>query len=632
MVLLPPVLACNVLRLAYHVLRCAERVRLPMGLPSADTPCRRGAVRGLALRASPAAAAGFILGMLTAAMAVSLALSEPGLVSTTPKPLLGAASLLVRALSPVVPALRAAHAALSLKPEAVGVAASPAAAAANGNDAPCGALQFACRVGQATRAALARPVTAPRASPVAPEPAFSSLLPQSLWAWRAAARPQRTLLLISALHTPRVAALWALAQADPAALEFLLGGVPANASPAHVAAATIRFACAVFAAPSATLGGAAWRARAAAPFAAHWAAGLYAADAILFSIGVAGALAARRPARAQLRAAIRAFYATVPPTAVRLSCVATLSRLLPLLPSAASDAALLIGAGLLPAADLAARIAPLLRIADAAAAAAAAAAANAAAAAVGQGGASPRRGLLIAVPWESLAAAAAAAAGANGAQGASNAPASAGTDADAEADGTRFPPPLVLPPSVDEVRLPDYLRCPVTLCAMREPAITPAGITYERAALLRWVREHGTEPTTRRRMGERDLAPNLAARAALEAWAREHATQPFCASVVPAAAPAGVVRRSASDAGLQPSSLALLPRALSLNTQSAGGDNAVIWTAADAAALHDAARASFEDDDSDAGDGATSSRAAALSSGTLRRRRRSFANEQSAAL
>ena len=55
---------------------------------------------------------------------------------------------------------------------------------------------------------------------------------------------------------------------------------------------------------------------------------------------------------------------------------------------------------------------------------------------------------------------------------------------------------------------------------MREPAISPAGITYERAVLARWVRAHGSEPTTRRAMSAAQIVPNLLARAALEAWAK----------------------------------------------------------------------------------------------------------------
>jgi hypothetical protein len=539
-------------------------------------------VHGLALavrRASPAAAAGFLLGALTAALSVALALSmsaAPGGAGSAAggtdalldggAAAAGAMHLRLRA-APAVAALRAAHAALAMQPEeaealaaaAAGLSGASSAAASAlhspplGGDAPLahdasdeaeqaaacgsGALSGACRLARAARAALSRPAPSPlppATATLSPPPAPAAHV--NLWAWRAASRPTRTLLLISALHTPRCAALWALTHADAPLLAFMLPGLPADAPPTRVAAATLRCAFAALAAPHAWLGGAAWRSRGTAPFAAHWASALCAAHAALTAAAAAGTLAGGATPRAQMRAGVRALRAAAAPTAARAAAVVALSHILPQLPPAASDAALLLGAGLLPAAALAARLAPWLRIADAAAAAAAAAASAAASAATGadDGGATPRRAALFAVRWESLAAAAAAAAAVHGGggsgSGATRHPtgpiAAAAAAAAAAPVASRFPPPLLLPPSADDCRsLPDYLRCPVTLCAMREPAVTPSGITYERNALIRWVREHGTEPTTRRPMSTAHIVPNLAARAALEAWARAEAAR-----------------------------------------------------------------------------------------------------------
>jgi hypothetical protein len=36
-------------------------------------------------------------------------------------------------------------------------------------------------------------------------------------------------------------------------------------------------------------------------------------------------------------------------------------------------------------------------------------------------------------------------------------------------------------------------RCPITLCVIREPAVTPAGISYERSALMQWLDHQHTE-------------------------------------------------------------------------------------------------------------------------------------------
>jgi hypothetical protein len=88
-------------------------------------------------------------------------------------------------------------------------------------------------------------------------------------------------------------------------------------------------------------------------------------------------------------------------------------------------------------------------------------------------------------------------------------------------DKVSFPPPLSLPAHAD-TDAPAHLRCPITLCCPREPAVSCAGITYERTALVRWVEEHGTEPSSRRPMKLSSIAPNYLARAALEAWAAKH--------------------------------------------------------------------------------------------------------------
>jgi hypothetical protein len=99
----------------------------------------------------------------------------------------------------------------------------------------------------------------------------------------------------------------------------------------------------------------------------------------------------------------------------------------------------------------------------------------------------------------------------------------------------KWPPPIVLPAHAD-AEAPAHLRCPVLMCALREPAVSAAGITYEREVLQRWVREHHTEPTLRQPMCCDQMAPNYLARAALEEWARVHPrpAAPPSAAIVPA--------------------------------------------------------------------------------------------------
>ena len=77
-----------------------------------------------------------------------------------------------------------------------------------------------------------------------------------------------------------------------------------------------------------------------------------------------------------------------------------------------------------------------------------------------------------------------------------------------------WPGPIVLPPDFDDAGAPDPLLCPITQCLMTEPAlVVSSGRTYERAAIVRWISEHGTDPLDRETsLNIASLAPNLAVR------------------------------------------------------------------------------------------------------------------------
>ena len=81
---------------------------------------------------------------------------------------------------------------------------------------------------------------------------------------------------------------------------------------------------------------------------------------------------------------------------------------------------------------------------------------------------------------------------------------------------------MILPDGLDDADAPDALVCPITQELMTEPAlVVTSGRTYQRGALLRWVREHGTDPLQRNAsLRESDLAPNLAVRQMVEDYAR----------------------------------------------------------------------------------------------------------------
>ena len=46
------------------------------------------------------------------------------------------------------------------------------------------------------------------------------------------------------------------------------------------------------------------------------------------------------------------------------------------------------------------------------------------------------------------------------------------------APAAHWPEPVRLPEWLDEEKAPRHFRCPITLCVIREPAVTPAGISY----------------------------------------------------------------------------------------------------------------------------------------------------------
>lgn len=56
------------------------------------------------------------------------------------------------------------------------------------------------------------------------------------------------------------------------------------------------------------------------------------------------------------------------------------------------------------------------------------------------------------------------------------------------------------------------LICPITYKLMKEPVITPQGISFERAAIVSWIERHGNNPITLEELSVADLVPNLALR------------------------------------------------------------------------------------------------------------------------
>ncbi|GBF91442.1 hypothetical protein Rsub_04182 [Raphidocelis subcapitata] len=57
--------------------------------------------------------------------------------------------------------------------------------------------------------------------------------------------------------------------------------------------------------------------------------------------------------------------------------------------------------------------------------------------------------------------------------------------------------------------IPECFLCPLTYNVMTDPVTTPGGITYQRDALVAWIRRHGTDPVTGHALAESQPYPNI---------------------------------------------------------------------------------------------------------------------------
>lgn len=66
--------------------------------------------------------------------------------------------------------------------------------------------------------------------------------------------------------------------------------------------------------------------------------------------------------------------------------------------------------------------------------------------------------------------------------------------------------------NIEIIEPPEEFLCPITHAFMRDPVTTPNGHSYERSAILRWLRENGTDPMTRRELSPSQLRSNITLR------------------------------------------------------------------------------------------------------------------------
>jgi len=66
----------------------------------------------------------------------------------------------------------------------------------------------------------------------------------------------------------------------------------------------------------------------------------------------------------------------------------------------------------------------------------------------------------------------------------------------------------------------DVLECPITKDLMRDAVVDPEGNSYDKEAIIKWIRKHHTSPITRTPLQVNQLIPNRAARQLIESIQR----------------------------------------------------------------------------------------------------------------
>jgi len=79
-----------------------------------------------------------------------------------------------------------------------------------------------------------------------------------------------------------------------------------------------------------------------------------------------------------------------------------------------------------------------------------------------------------------------------------------------------WPPPIAVPEELDSKTTPEYFLCPITGCLMRQPAMTPDGVTYDYDAIVEWLQNKSTDPSTNQPLNVGDLCPNRTVRSMIE--------------------------------------------------------------------------------------------------------------------
>ena len=70
----------------------------------------------------------------------------------------------------------------------------------------------------------------------------------------------------------------------------------------------------------------------------------------------------------------------------------------------------------------------------------------------------------------------------------------------------------------EEIEGKDSFICPINQTLMEDPVITPYGTTYERSAILNWLKKNNTDPLTKKKLTKDMLITNYALRSAIQEY------------------------------------------------------------------------------------------------------------------
>lgn len=84
--------------------------------------------------------------------------------------------------------------------------------------------------------------------------------------------------------------------------------------------------------------------------------------------------------------------------------------------------------------------------------------------------------------------------------------------------GTFGPAHSELVPPTNPGGTPSIFICPITREAFEDPVVAADGYTYERSAIVQWLRNNSKSPMTNMELDHKSLTPNISVRSGIDEW------------------------------------------------------------------------------------------------------------------